>query len=160
MYSEAMVYSTYARPTFNDFDWCFGQFGLVYEPQGDVTRLTNALSYSGGWKCMIIYNPTNVSGTYIRELDNVSITVDQALIDLTIDWYMMYNDAYSEPENEESMEDTHFQGYNLNGCLTVTNDSLGTKLVLEPFWKENGYEYALGTMYLSDGTSAYVALTR
>ena len=159
-YAEAMAYSTNARPTFSEFDWCYGQFGLVYEPPGNADRITNSLGFSGGWKCMIIYNPTNNAGTFIRELDNVSIGVNGGAVDLTVDWYLMSNDAQAGLENEEDMADTLFLGSASNGGVSVSNAERNTSMNINYFWKDDGKEYALGTMRLSDGLEAYVALTR
>ena len=159
-YVEAMAYSTYQRPTFDEFEWCYGQNGFIYEPPASGSVITNDLGFSGGWKCMIIYNPTNIEGTYIRELDNVDIVVKNGLVDLTIDWYLMTNDTQAGIDNEESMPDLKLTGSSLGGGISVSNDDVNTSMIISSFWKENGYEYALGTMQLSDGMLAYVALTR
>ncbi len=159
-YAEAMAYSTYQRPTFDEFEWCYGQNGFIYEPPASGSVITNDLGFSGGWKCMIIYNPTNIEGTYIRELDNVDIVVENGLVDLTIDWYLMTNDTQAGIDNEESMPDLKLTGSSLGGGISVSNDDVNTSMIISSFWKENGYEYALGTMQLSDGMLAYVALTR
>ncbi|MBQ2605139.1 MAG: hypothetical protein VZR27_05335 [Acutalibacteraceae bacterium] len=159
VYDEAMSYSTNERPTFDEFEWCFGQNGLLYEPTGGE-RIMNDLGFSGGWKCMIIYNPTNISGTFIKELDNVEIGVNSGSVDLTIDWYLMSNDTQSEMVSEENMPDTLYLGLSLNGGVSAASEETQTSIVIQYFWKDSGKEYALGTMELSDGLSAYVALTR
>ena len=158
-YSEAMVYSTYERPTFDEFEWCIGQNGLVYEPSGG-TPLTNVIGYSGGWKCMIVYNPSNIEGTFIRELDNVDITVDGAIVNLKIDWYLMSNDSQAGALNEEDMPDVMFTGGSIGGVVSVSSGETNTSIEMKYFWKDSGKEYALGTMQLADGLSAYVAFVR
>lgn len=159
-YNESLVYSTEQRPKFEEFEWCYGQYGLVYDMPPTAYKLTNDLGFNGGWKCMIIYNPTNSSGTYIRELNNVHMYVQNGLVDLVIDWYMISNDVYAEPENEEDMKDIVYNGSSLNGGVSVSNTETNTSLILSSFWKEGGYEYAVGSMLLGDGTVAYVALYR
>ncbi|MBR1752336.1 MAG: zinc ribbon domain-containing protein [Ruminococcus sp.] len=155
---EAAKYSTDTRPAFDEFEWCFGQSGLIYEMPSYGEKITNPNGFAGGWKCMIIYNPTNYAGTFIRELDNVYIQVDKdsSYAEVTIDWYWYESDS-SEGYNEEDMEDSTLYGSIVNEGIYVTgvgNLSIGT------FWKEDDQEYAIGELALQDGTYAYVALTR
>ena len=156
-YAEAGQYSTYARPSFDEFEWCFGQNGLIYTPSSGVDMITEPLGFTGGWKAMVIYNPSNYAGTFIRELDNVDIGVNGDAVDLTIDWYLMSYDT-SETYNEEDMEDTLFLGSVSGSGFNVSSGE--TTLTMNYFWKADGKEYALGTIQLPDYTSAYIALIR
>ena len=156
-YAEAGQYSTNARPSFDEFEWCFGQNGLIYTPSSGVDMITEPLGFTGGWKAMVIYNPSNYAGTFIRELDNVDIGINGDSVDMTFDWYLMSYDT-SESYNEEDMADTLFLGSVSGSGFTVTAGD--AELTMNYFWKADGKEYALGTMQLPDLTSAYVALIR
>ncbi len=156
VYEEAMNYSTYTRPAFDEFEWCFGQSGLVYEPPGGAQMVTNPLGYTGGWKAMIIYNPSNYDGTFIRELDNIDIGVYEDSVILTIDWYFMDIDS-AESYNEEDMEDTNFFGSVTDTGIYVSGDA---EISINSLWKADGKEYALGTLTTSDGLPAYLAMVR
>lgn len=155
---EASTYSTFARPSFSEFEWCYGQNGLVYSPPDDATLITNSYGYSGGWKAMVIYNPTNYSGTYMRELDNVFIEIgtNGGDVAMTIDWYYMSIDS-TEDYYEDDMEDSYFSGRISGNGFTATGQAT---VKMNWFWKTSSNEFALGTIDLSDGTSAYIALYR
>ena len=161
-YNEALSYSTYQRPDFSEFEWCFGQNGLIYIPTDYDEMITEPLGYSGGWKAMIIYNPTNSAGTFIRELDNFDIIISDKSAYVTIDWYLMETDG-SELSYEEDMSDTVFSGYIYSDGISAVyapNGSEQSSMILSSFWKKDGKEYALGEIATSDGLWAYVALVR
>lgn len=160
-YEEAMRLSTSARPSFDEFEWCFGQNGLVYTQPEGTEPITDPLGFSGGWKAMVIYNPSNSAGTFIRELDNVDIGINGDTVDLTIDWYLMSVDS-SEMTNEEGMPDTMFLGTipeeYTGGGFRAFNGQRTVNMVY--FWREGTSQYALGTLTTEDGLPAYIALTR
>ena len=156
-YEEAMKLSTNARPSFDEFEWCFGQNGLVYmQPEG-TESITDPLGFSGGWKAMVIYNPSNIAGTFIRELDNVNIGIYGESVDFTIDWYLMSVDI-GETTNEESMPDTMFIGEYSDGGFRAFNGQRTVNMV--SFWREGESQYAIGTLTTEDGLPAYIALKR
>lgn len=156
IYEEAMSMSTYARPTFDEFWWCYGQNGFIYTPPTGADMINDPLGYSGGWKAMVIYNPSNMAGTYMRELDNIDIGVYSDSCTITIDWYYMEIDS-TESYNEEDMADSNFFGYVTNTGLYASGDA---DISLNYLWKEDGKEYALGTIITSDGLPAYLAMVR
>ena len=65
------------RPRLEEFEWCFGQFGLIRQAPENAEYLSDVQSYNGGWKAMIIYDPDDSDGSFTRELDNITISVDQ-----------------------------------------------------------------------------------
>ena len=154
---EAWSFSTYERPKFDEFEWCFGQGGLVYEMPANADAITDPLGYTGGWKAMVIYNPTNSAGTFIRELDNIDINVhDDGTVFLSIDWYLMDIDS-AESYSEEDMPDTSFEGYTTPDGIYLSGDA---DISINSLWKADGKEYALGTLVTSDGLPAYLAMVR
>ena len=158
-YSEAMSYDTSERPSFDEFEWCYGQYGLIYAPPEGADMITNPLGYSGGWKSMIIYNPTNSSGSYSRELDNVIIGINSGAVDMTIDWYY-FEEPFSESYDMSGDPDTLFLGNTFDGGFSVSSTDYTATIVLSYFWKADGKEYALGTIATADGIPAYIALVR
>ncbi|MBQ8965411.1 zinc ribbon domain-containing protein [Ruminococcus sp.] len=155
-YAEAMSYDTADRPTFDEFEWCYGQFGLIYTPPEDADMITEPLGFSGGWKCMIIYNPTNYEGTYMREIDNVIISVNGDAVDMTFDWYYM-EEPNSEPTYLTDLDDRTFFGDVVGSGISAYND---VTVTVDYFWIEDGREFALGTVNMDDGIPAYLALVR
>lgn len=154
---EAWSFSTYERPKFEEFEWCFGQGGLIYEMPANADAITDPLGYTGGWKAMVIYNPSNSAGTFIRELDNIDIDVhEDGTVYLSIDWYLMDIDS-SESYSEEDMPDTSFDGYTTPDGIYLSGDA---EISIGRLWKQDGKEYALGTLLTSDGLPAYLAMVR
>lgn len=153
---EAWAASTGERPDFSEFEWCFGQFGLVYQPPENADMITDPDGTNGGWKAMIIYNPTNSANTFTRELDNIYISVDGGAVQLTIDWYLMAPD-YSEAFNEEDMPDTVFNGTVTSSGIHVTG---AADIAIDTFWNSNGKQYAIGILTTQDGIPAYLAMVR
>ncbi len=152
--AEAFEYSTYERPAFDQFEWCYGQNGMIKDVPEGAEELSNPFSWSGGWKCMVIYENSN--DTFVREIDNADINVyEDGSADLTMDWY--YIEVNNEPLSEETMEDTIFSGGVKKGKLVVTGSG---KITMKHLWKENGAEYAVGDFMLPDGTTVYIAMTR
>lgn len=156
VYSEAMSLSTGDRPSFDEFEWCFGQGGLVYEAPVGAEMITEPLGYCGGWKAMVIYNPTNSAGTFMRELDNIDIEVNGDSAVITIDWYLMENDG-NERYSEEDMEDSIFFGDVTDSGLYASG---AAEISINSLWRENGRQYALGAIITSDGLPAYLAMVR
>ena len=156
VYEEAMSMSTYDRPGFDEFEWCFGQGGLVYEAPAGAEMITDPLGYTGGWKAMVIYNPTNSAGTFMRELDNIDIGVYDDSCIITIDWYQMQTDG-SESYSEEDLEDTSFFGSVTDTGLYASGDA---EISINSLWKQDGKQYALGAIVTSDGLPAYLAMVR
>ncbi|MBR6872091.1 MAG: zinc ribbon domain-containing protein [Ruminococcus sp.] len=155
VYKEAMKFSTEERPDFGEFEWCFGQYGLMYEPPSGAEKITDKLGYSGGWKAMIVYDPNNLEGSYCRELDNISIEVEGKKVRLTIDWYRM--ELEGELYDEQDMGDTLFTGQTTNEGITVSG---AAEISINNLWKSGGKEYAVGAMITSEGLPAYVAMIR
>ena len=158
-YSEAMSYDTSARPSFDEFEWCYGQYGLTYIPPDNADMITNPLGFCGSWKAMIVYNPTNTSGSFQRELDNVIIGVNGDAVDLTIDWYY-FEEPFSESYDMSDSPDTLFLGNAYDGSVVVSSTDYGVTIALTYFWKADGKEYALGTIATPDGIPAYIAMVR
>ena len=153
---EAWNASTSARPTFEEFEWCYGQNGFVYQMPEFAERITDMRGVFGGWKAMVIYNPTNAGGTFMRELDNVVIGINGSDVSLSIDWYLMAEDS-SESYSEEDMPDSIFNGYVTDTGIYVMGDSI---ISIDSFWKDGGKQYAAGTLTTTDGLEAYIALVR
>ena len=151
---EAEKYSTRERPDYDEFEWCYGQFGLIRDMPEGAEPLTNPYSWAGGWKCLMVYD--SESSEFSRELSNVDIGIygeDSAA--LIVDWY--YMEFNGDGVNEETMEDTSFYGSIVDGQLQVIGSG---RITMEHFWKENNAEYAVGDFMLPDGTSVYIAMTR
>lgn len=159
-YNEASYYSTYDRPSFDEFEWCFGQSGFIYDMPSYAAAITDPLGFTGGWKAMVIYNPTNSSGTFTRELDNISIGVYSGACDVTVDWYAIDYYGTGDLEYEDGMDDGLFLGDADSSGIRADYTYGGAVLRLYRFWKEDGGQYALGSIDLEDGTSAYVAMKR
>ena len=155
-YAEALAFSTDDRPDYSEFEWCFGQGGLVYNVPDHAEMITDPLGYTGGWKAMVIYNPTNSAGTFMRELDNIDIGVYDDTCIITIDWYYMEIDG-SESYNEENVEDSNFFGTVTDTGLYASGDA---EISINSLWKADGKEYALGALITSDGLPAYLAMVR
>lgn len=156
VYAEALAFSTDDRPDYSEFEWCFGQGGLVYNVPDNAEMITDPLGYTGGWKAMVIYNPTNSAGTFMRELDNIDIGVYDDTCIITIDWYYMEIDG-SESYNEEDVEDSNFSGTATDTGLYASGDA---EISINSLWKADGKEYALGALITSDGLPAYLAMVR
>ena len=106
---------------------------------------------------MIIYNPTNKAGTFIRELDNFTVITAGDKAEVTVDWYLMDIDS-GESYSEEDMEDTVFSGTAEDGYIIVMAGDAA--MTLNQFWTDGKSEYATGMIDLGDGTYAYVGLVR
>lgn len=156
VYAQAMSLSTTERPEFSEFEWCFGQSGLVYEAPAGADMITEPLGYSGDWKAMVIYNPSNSAGTFMRELDNINIEVNGDSAVITIDWYLMQNDGV-ESYSEEDMADSVFLGSVTDTGIYASGDA---EISINSLWEQDGRQYALGAMITSDGLPAYLAMVR
>ena len=154
--NDAWAASTSARPSFDEFEWCFGQNGFIYDAPGYAEPITAPDGWIGGWKAMVIYNPTNAAGTFTRELDNIVISVEGTSAELTIDWYLMAAD-YGESYNEEDMPDTVFYGTATRNGLSVSG---AATIQISSFWNDGGKQYAVGTLTTQDGIPAYLAMVR
>ncbi|SDA24839.1 zinc-ribbon domain-containing protein [Ruminococcus sp. YE71] len=152
---DAVNYSTDEKPSFSDFEWCYGQFGLVRDPPSDVEFLMESGSWTGGWKCMIVYSTSENDEQYIREINNVYIDIEGTDIDMTVKHYIYEIDG-------ESYDDSITANWTLTG--QVTNGPFevvgGERVTMRSFWRQNGHEYAVGDMMLQDGTDAYIAFYR
>ncbi|MBQ9808621.1 MAG: zinc ribbon domain-containing protein [Ruminococcus sp.] len=150
--NEAMFYSTDERPVFEEFDWCYGQSGMITSHPQDAEPITDPLGFNGGWKAMMIYN----DGSFLREINNFNIITDGTSASLSIDWY--YGEMpNTEPFFMEDSDDTLFTGEVIENGISVDGPA---QLILNDFWKADGKEYALGTMNLMYGYTAYVAMVR
>lgn len=150
--NEAMFYSTNERPRFEEFEWCYGQNGLITTPPEGASAITNPLGFSGGWKAMIVYN----DGSYMREIDNFNIMIDGSNASISVDWYY-FEVPNSEPGYMGDSEDTLFNGVLSGNGIVVEGLA---QITINEFWRADGKEYAVGSMYIPTGTSAYVALVR
>lgn len=153
---EAAKYSTYDRPSSDEFGWCFGQFGLVSGPPEGTKTVTDPLAFSGGWKAMIIYNPNDTSAGFTREFDNIDIKINNGKVSLTIDWYYL-EEPESETMNLEDMDDVVFTGKAGSKGISVTGIA---DITVNSLWKANGKEYAVGKVTTTGGTQGYLALVR
>ena len=154
---EPWALSTSERPRFEEFEWCYGQFGFVRQAPENAELISDVQVYNGGWKALIIYNPDDPNGIFTRELDNISISVDQNhTVQLTVDWYLMAPD-YSEITNEEDMEDTVFTGAVTNTGISVNGPAL---INIDNFWHDGERQYATGTITPQNGVTGYLAMVR
>lgn len=154
---EPWALSTGERPRFEEFEWCYGQFGFVRQAPENAALISDVQVYNGGWKAMIIYNPDDADGIFTRELDNISVSVDQNhTVQLTVDWYLMAPD-YSEITNEEDMEDTVFTGAVTNTGISVNGSAL---INIDNFWHDGERQYATGTITPQNGVTGYLAMVR
>lgn len=158
--SEASAYSTRNRPTFDEFDWCYGQNGLVNAPPPDSQPIDNYYATGGGWKSMLIYEDTEGTGS-TREIDNIEIFFDGNRVTLAVDWYYV-EPAYSEAYYMDDGTITQFSGSVNGNTIHTAADINGEKVTIDLyyFWRSNGKQYALGTLYLPDGSANYLALVR
>jgi preprotein translocase subunit SecG len=159
--SEAMHYSTDERPTFNDFDWCYGQNGLVSTPPEGASLITNPYGFSGGWKSFMVYELDGVEGSNVREINNVNILINGDKADVTVSWY--YGEVpYSEPFYHEVNETSHFSGNVTGGVIEAYGGAElnNSYVVFDRFWRADGKEYALGSMIIPSGKTIYIALVR
>ena len=154
---EPWALSTSERPRFEEFEWCYGQFGFVRQAPENAALISDVQVYNGGWKAMIIYNPDDPNGIFTRELDNISVSVDQNhAVQLTVDWYLMAPD-YSEMTNEEDMADTVFTGAVTNTGISVNGPAL---INIDNFWHDGERQYATGTITPQNGVTGYLAMVR
>jgi len=167
--AEASFYSTRDLPTVDEFNWCAGQFGLIKEAPGYAEPITNPLALTGGWKAMLVYEENPQTGYIDREIDNFEIFFEGNRVTVSIDWYL-YLPAYSEitPIDPSDTLITQLRGA-VNG---TTIDATGTvnstdgvetgtlTLHLDSFWRSDGKQYGVGTLYLPNGSPTYVALVR
>lgn len=152
---EAAKYSTDEKPSFSEFEWCYGQFGLVRDPPSDVEFLMESGSWTGGWKCMIVYSTSENDEQYIREINNVYIDIEGTDIDMTVKHYIYEIDG--ESYDDSVTADWKLSGQVTNGPFEVVG---GERVTMRSFWRQNGHEYAVGDMMLQDGTDAYIAFYR
>ncbi|MBR1739385.1 MAG: hypothetical protein IJ737_03745 [Ruminococcus sp.] len=152
---EAMQYSTDEKPSFEDFEWCYGQFGLIRDPSETGEALTEPYSWTGGWKCLIIDTPEGSADSYIRELCSVDIFINGGTASLTIQHYIYEIDG-------ESFDDSITADFGFSGTASAGRiDATGSgRISIDYFWREGGHEYAVGDLILQDGTDAYIALYR
>ena len=149
--------STKERPAFDEFEWCFGPEGVIYDIPGGMEEIDDISTCTGGWKALVIYNPTNKAGTYIRELDNFTILIADGKAEVIVDWYLMDIDT-GESYSEEDLEDTTFTGQVQDGEIyALAGDAAMT---INRFWTDGEKQYATGMIDLGDGTYAYAGLVR
>ena len=158
--AEAAAYSTQDRPTFAEFDWCYGQNGLIMSPPQGADLIDNYFATGGGWKSMLIYEDTEGIGA-TREIDNIELFFDGNRVTLSVDWYYVeppYSEAYYMDEGTV----TQFSGAVNGSVIHTAADVNGSTVTIDlySFWRVDGKQYALGTLYLPDGTSNYLALVR
>ena len=153
--AEAENFSTDEKPSFEDFEWCYGQFGLVRDPPENCEFLTDPISWSGGWKCFIIYTTAENADPYIREINNVNIGVDGTALALKMKHYLYEVDGESYDDSVTS--DFDFSGKVYQGMF----DALGVgRVTMTSFWKKDGHEYAVGDYLLQSGENVYIAFMR
>ncbi len=158
--AEAAAYSTQDRPTFAEFDWCYGQNGLIMSPPQGADLIDNYFATGGGWKSMLIYEDTEGIGA-TREIDNIELFFNGNRVTLSVDWYYVeppYSEAYYMDEGTV----TQFSGAVNGSVIHTAADVNGSTVTIDlySFWRVDGKQYALGTLYLPDGTSNYLALVR
>ena len=158
--AEAAAYSTQDRPIFAEFDWCYGQNGLIMSPPQGADLIDNYFAAGGGWKSMLIYEDTEGIGA-TREIDNIELFFDGNRVTLSVDWYYVeppYSEAYYMDEGTV----TQFSGAVNGSVIHTAADVNGSTVTIDlySFWRFDGKQYALGTLYLPDGTSNYLALVR
>ena len=157
-YKEAMKYSTNDRPSFREFEWCYGQLDLVRKMPAGATQIKTANRMAGGWKSMFIYGTSKNSDMIAREVNNIIIDPTADEVNMTIDWYLM-EIPNSENVPEENLDDTTFTvKIGSNGALT--GEPKGGTLVISEFWNDGNNDYAVGEYQTDSGVYAYVALYR
>ena len=113
--------------------------------------------FAGGWKGMMIYNPSDNLENDTHELINMDIKVSGSSADLVIDWYWL-SPGNKEGYNEENLDDKKVSGSISGGTINAADGNY--KVKLDSFWMANGKEYAVGSIELTSDTSAYLALVR
>lgn len=161
--AEASFYSTRDLPTADEFDWCAGQFGLIKEAPGYAERITNPLAITGGWKAMLIYENASNPDYIDREIDNFEIFLEGNRATVSIDWYLAlpaYSEMYYIDESDTIITQLHgaVTGMSIDATGSIANGTL--TLRIDDFWRADGKQYAVGTMYIPNGKTAYVALVR
>lgn len=148
-------FANLSTPTFDDFLWCYGQFGLTEDiPEGSV-QITDQAQWAGGWKCFILYTPQTVTDTMIREVDYAELTVNgtRTVFRLKPVQYEIDGEPYDKSNDAEKL----FYGKLFEGSFFASGDG---DITIYYAWKKGGKEYAVGEYRMDETTAYYVALTR
>jgi hypothetical protein len=148
--------STEERPDLGDFLW-YTEDVLYNGVPSDANIIDNIGPLTGSWKALIIYDPNNEHNSSAMEFLNIALAGAAESLSLTLDWYQIFWANEGESFDETDMEDGVFLGKWENGGLWASG--AGT-IRLTQFYKQNGKQYAVGTMDTPDGTPALVALVR
>jgi hypothetical protein len=153
--AEAQRFSTNEKPEFSDFEWCYGQNGLITEQPSNGKNLPKSDQWIGGWKGFIAKSPTSADSKYIREVNNVDINIVEEKVTLTIRHHLY--EIEGEVSDDSVTADFVFKGDVQDKGIDVS----GTQhIYIKSFWKADGHEYAVGELTDTDGTEAYIALMR
>ena len=153
--AEAQRFSTDEKPEFSDFEWCYGQNGLIKEQPTDGKTLPHSDQWVGGWKGFIVKTPNSADSKYIREVNNVDINIIEEKVTLTIRHHLY------EVEGEVSDDSVTADFVSKGNVQDKGIDVSGTQhIYIKSFWKADGHEYAVGELTEADGTEAYIALMR
>ena len=148
--------STAKRPASEEFLWYTEGVFLNGTP-ADAVFIEQYESVKGGWKGLIIYDPSNEHGMNGMELLNVAIDGTKEDASVTFDWYWAFWANEDNGVDETEMDDVTYAGRWENGNLTGTG--AGT-LRLAQFYEQNLKQYAVGTVDTPDGIPAFIALVR
>lgn len=150
---EAMQYSTDEVPSFDEFDWCYGQNGMISSMPSDAERITDPFGWSGGWKCIIVY--TGLSDSNGRELANVTMTVSNSGIMMDAFWRFWEEEMEIIPEEGSTSLTGSTYG---NGFKAGNGGSL--EFVMTDLYKKNGKEYGIGVLKMDNEDIGYVGMVR
>ena len=148
--------STAKRPASEEFLWYTEGVFLNGAP-ADAVFIEQYESVKGGWKGLIIYDPSNEHGMNGMELLNVAIDGTKEDASVAFDWYWAFWANEENGVDETEMDDVTYAGRWENGSLTGTG--AGT-LRLAQFYEQNLKQYAVGTLDTPDGIPAFIALVR
>lgn len=153
--AEAQQFSTNEKPEFSDFEWCYGQNGQIREPPSDSKTLPVWDQWVGGWKGFAVYVPTDADSKFIREVNNVDISIVDDKVTVTVKHHLY--EMEGEEYDDSITADFVYTGYVVDHGIDVQGEQ---HMVIKSFWKKDGHEYAVGNLTDKDGNKAYIALMR
>jgi hypothetical protein len=153
--AEALRFSTDEKPEFSEFEWCYGQYGLIKEQPDDVKALTVWDQWVGGWKGFIVHTPADAKDKFSREVNNVDISIVEDKVTATVKHHLYEVDG-------EVFDDSVTADFVLKGDVDGYGIDVQGKqhMIISCFWKQDGHEYALGEITDEDGRQSYIALMR
>lgn len=149
-------YSTYDRPTYEEFNWYLSDVKFNGVPV-DADVLEEAAEREGGWKALIIMYPQESLDKQEYYLLNVSVeNIDTIYANIWFDWYLyfMHNSEYYD---QTDIEDTCFECMNYGFGYYAQSPMF---LDFPVFYEYGGTQYAVGSLLTVDGDSCDVVMMR